>query len=546
MKESIQDKKYWGTSPGLPDPMGHPDQFCRPSREWRDPERQRGGCFEGSRRLACTQKPLPSFNPLSGRQGAWSFHVTQARRRPQLLGTSRHCFRRKRQRALRAFRMFLYSKSSLAFHWKLLGKMATKGRRRGGAKRPRLDYALGGAFPPSPSTPQHSRLGLLGALMDEASPYPQYMELQRVSFEKDPDALDALPNGFASLRPADGDLCSLTGLPDATILISNVCSIGSHVAEELFQGTRDKAEERPSENAAQPGLLREEHITCVHSILDEFLQVYGSLIPISVDEVVGKLEDIFQQEFSTLQRYDVLPTSPALLPPPPHPHSYSSLPTYPPTPLPTVNGQTAQLPPPHKLEDQGSRKAVPLPKSELPKWDVIGSPSSPFHPRNRSGIYGLKIQRDLDSLEPWTRSNKMKFSVEKRKVLHLGKKNPKGAYRPIGETRLNSSNWERDLGVLVDNQLNMSQPCAAAAKRASAILSCINRGRQSRSRKGLILLCKALVRPHLESCIQFWSPQYKKDVETLEKVQRRATRMILGDWWIKPMMDGCRNWAWLV
>ncbi|KAG8141068.1 hypothetical protein E2320_003694, partial [Naja naja] len=129
-------------------------------------------------------------------------------------------------------------------------------------------------------------------------------------------ALDALPNGFASLPPADGDLCSLTGLPDATILISNVCSIGSHVAEELFQGTRDserpadplagmvegggqpadaapkEAEERPGENAAQPGLLREEHITCVHSKSSAHVSWTvpagdGSLIPISGIEVVG-------------------------------------------------------------------------------------------------------------------------------------------------------------------------------------------------------------------------------------------------------------------
>ncbi|XP_034992287.2 sentrin-specific protease 3 [Zootoca vivipara] len=464
MKEMFQDEKYWGgPSPSLRDPTRHRDKLCRPSQEWGEPERKHGGCFEGNRHLPYAKKQPLGFSPSSStseeeegrwdlpcmsgwevagvgpahpaqskagrakvpRSGgrAWPFDVAAgsgSRRRPQLLGAPRsRCFRRQRRRALRAFRMLLYAKSSsLAFHWKLWGKMGSRGRRRGGgavgakrarsslslspgsqpdddhlpiykkscplreedcrggAKRrprparfkprppePHLDYDLDGAFPASSSSsspPASSRLGLLGALMDDASPYPQYVELQRVSFDKDPGAaeleeeaagllkypgggahasprtrrggeaehsldgdggpMDALPNGFASLTP-DGDLCSLPGVTDATILISNVCSIGGHAAEELFQGPRDKdrpldpsgvrlegdlaaegSQERPGEKAAQHSPLREEHITCVHNILDEFLQTYGSLIPISVDEVVEKLEDIFQEEFSTPQR----------------------------------------------------------------------------------------------------------------------------------------------------------------------------------------------------------------------------------------------------
>ena len=102
---------------------------------------------------------------------------------------------------------------------------------------------------------------------------------------------------------------------------------------------------------------------------------------------------------------------------------------------------------------------------------------------------------------------------------------PQQPYR-LGVEWLESCLMERDLGVLMDSRLNMSQQCAQVAKEANGILACIGNGVVSRTRDPAPVLGIGEAPPQVLCSVL--ALQYRKDIEVPEQVQKRATRLVKG------------------
>ena len=137
------------------------------------------------------------------------------------------------------------------------------------------------------------------------------------------------------------------------------------------------------------------------------------------------------------------------------------------------------------------------------------------------------LQGDLQRLFDWANEWQMEFNIDKCKVMHIGNSNKNFKYY-MDSKELEMVQEEKDLGVLITNDLKASSQCVQACNKANRVLGMIHRTIVYKNRDILLKLYKSLVRPHVEYCTPVWSPGYQKDKLLIERVQHRFTRMIPG------------------
>ena len=138
-----------------------------------------------------------------------------------------------------------------------------------------------------------------------------------------------------------------------------------------------------------------------------------------------------------------------------------------------------------------------------------------------------KLQKSIDSLVSWTKDWQIDFNVEKCKVLHLGKDNPKHIYNMNGHP-LPDDTVEKDLGIYVDTALKFDSHISETVKKGNKLVGMISHYITHKSKDIMIPLYKTLIRPILEYGNVVWPPKLRKQIDLIESVQRRYTKRIIG------------------
>ena len=140
-------------------------------------------------------------------------------------------------------------------------------------------------------------------------------------------------------------------------------------------------------------------------------------------------------------------------------------------------------------------------------------------------------QQDINSLVSWQEKWLLKFNTKdnKCKVLHAGKNNPCNQYH-MGDVILPVVETEKDLGVTISKNLDFTDYINSCINKANSLIAWVTRTFISREKEVMLMIYKSMIRPHMEYCVQLWSPLPAHGnwrlILAIEDVQRKFTRLI--------------------
>jgi hypothetical protein len=139
-----------------------------------------------------------------------------------------------------------------------------------------------------------------------------------------------------------------------------------------------------------------------------------------------------------------------------------------------------------------------------------------------------EMQTDLTELsQSWSSTWQMSFNVSKFACVHVGRSNPQHEYVVDGYI-IPSVDFQKDLGVMITPSMNHSHHCKTVSTDCHRIISWIRRTFVNWNAEIILGLHKALIRPRLEYAVCAWCPFLVRDINLMERVQRRVTRMVPG------------------
>ena len=154
-----------------------------------------------------------------------------------------------------------------------------------------------------------------------------------------------------------------------------------------------------------------------------------------------------------------------------------------------------------------------------------------------------KVQEDIDRVVAWCETWRLKLNAKKCFLIQYNPKSVQRTFNPvykIGNEELARKTNCRDLGIIISEDLKFHLQTEQACRKANMEINRIKRSFVSRNPTFLSNIFKLYVRPHIEYCVEVWNPVFREDINKMERVQNKMSRLIREGSRVRPQERNAR------